>query len=164
MSVTAVYPGTFDPITYGHLDIIQRALTFTDHLIIGVAEDTSKSPMFSLEERKALVMQEVGALEGVAGRVEARSFSGLLVNFAEEMGARMIIRGLRAVADFEFEFQMACMNNNLKPGLETVFLMASERHQFIASRLVKEVCRLGGDVSHLVPPGVLAKLTEYYAG
>src|SRR6185295_10658647 len=136
---TGIYPGTFDPITIGHLDIIKRALHVVDRLIIGVALDTGKSPIFGLEERAALVRADMRSFGEDARRIEVKTFSGLLVNFAQENQATLLIRGLRAVSDFEYEFQMACMNNRLNPSMETVFLTASEDTHFISSRFVKQI-------------------------
>ena len=149
-----IYPGTFDPITVGHMDIITRALNVVDTLIIGVALDTGKAPVFDLAMRGKLVKESIKELGKDASRVQVRTFSGLLVNFAEEQGATLLIRGLRAVSDFEYEFQMACMNSRLNPGIETVFLTASENTHFISSRFVKQIARLGGDISSFVPPKV----------
>jgi pantetheine-phosphate adenylyltransferase len=147
-----VYPGTFDPITNGHLDIIFRGARLVDRLVIGVAVNIGKGPLFPLEERVELVRAEAEAIAARTGTaVEVRSFEGLLVDFARSSGAHVIVRGLRAVSDFDYEFQMAGMNYRLDSGIETVFLMASERHQFISSRFVKEIARLGGDVSSFVP-------------
>ncbi|MHC8509322.1 MAG: pantetheine-phosphate adenylyltransferase [Rhodospirillales bacterium] len=155
----AVYPGTFDPITNGHLDIIRRATRVAGHLIVGVAVNDGKSPLFDLAERVEMVKQEVAKLTLHNGaRVEVTPFEGLLVEFVRTQGADIIVRGLRAVSDFEYEFQMAGMNARIDPDVETVFLMASERHHFISSRFVKEICRLGGDVSQFVPQGVLNRL------
>jgi pantetheine-phosphate adenylyltransferase len=154
----ALYPGTFDPITNGHIDIIGRAARVCDRLVIGVAVNIGKAPLFPLEERVALVeaeCQAVGAKNGTA--IEVRPFSGLLIAFAKQLGAGMLVRGLRAVADFDYEFAMAGMNARLAPDVETVFLMASERHQFISSRLVKEIALLGGDISSFVPPLALER-------
>lgn len=148
----ALYPGTFDPITNGHLDIITRAAKLVDRLVIGVAVNIGKGPIFSLEERVALVRAEVAPVAEKAGAsVEVRPFSSLLIDFAREIGAQMIFRGLRAVSDFDYEFQMAGMNYRLDPEIETVFLMASERHQFISSRFVKDIASFGGDISSFVP-------------
>lgn len=148
-----LYPGTFDPVTNGHLDVIGRAARLLDRLVIGVAINTGKGPLFPLEERVELVKAEVAAIATKNGNViDVLPFSSLLVHFAREVGASMIVRGLRAVSDFDYEFQMAGMNYRLDPGIETVFLTASERHQFIASRLVKEIAFLGGDISSFVPP------------
>lgn len=160
---TAIYPGTFDPITVGHLDIIRRALNIADRLVVGVALDTGKEPVFDLAMRGRLVREDLQyALGNEAGRVEVRTFSGLLVNFAEEMGANILIRGLRAVSDFEYEFQMACMNARLKKDVETVFLTASEDTHFISSRFVKQIARLGGDISSFVSPNVAKHLQAHF--
>ncbi len=154
-----VYPGTFDPITHGHLDIILRATRMLDKLIIAVAANDGKNPQFGLAERVEMVKGEVQNLpNGLGKKVEVRSFDNLLVNFTQSVGASVIVRGLRAVTDFEYEFQMAGMNAKLKPEIETIFLMASERHQFISSRFVKEICRLGGDISQFVSPNVAERL------
>jgi len=153
-----LYPGTFDPVTTGHVDVIARAARLLDKLVVGVSISSGKGPLFTLEERVELVtaeVAEIGARNGTA--IEVRPFQGLLVDFARQVGAAMIIRGLRAVSDFDYEFQMAGMNYRMAPDIETVFLMASERHQFIASRLVKEVAALGGDISSFVPPLTLAR-------
>jgi pantetheine-phosphate adenylyltransferase len=160
---TGIYPGTFDPITVGHMDIIKRALHVVDRLIIGVALDTGKAPVFDLAMRGKLVKEDVAALGEDAKRVEVKTFSGLLVNFAEESGANVIIRGLRAVSDFEYEFQMACMNSRLKADVETVFLTASESTHFISSRFVKQIARLGGDISSFVSPNVAGRLRDHFA-
>lgn len=147
-----VYPGTFDPVTNGHLDIIERAARILDRLVIGVALNAGKGPLFPFEERVELVRAETDAIAARTGtRVEVVPFEGLLVGFARQVGAGVVIRGLRAVSDFDYEFQMAGMNHRLDPGVETVFLMASETHQFISSRFVKEIARLGGNVSTFVP-------------
>lgn len=152
----ALYPGTFDPVTNGHLDIIGRAARLVDRLVVGVAINIGKGPLFDLEERVELVRAETVAIAARNGTViEVRPFEGLLVQYAREVGARMIIRGLRAVADFDYEFQMVGMNRRLDQEIETVFLMASETNQFIASRLVKEIARLGGDISGFVPKATL---------
>lgn len=152
----AVYPGTFDPITNGHIDVISRAARLCDRLIVGVAINIGKGPLFELDERVALVRDEVALLDGGV-RIEVRAFDSLLIAFARSVGASMIVRGLRAVSDFDYEFQMAGMNRRMDPQIETVFLMASETNQFISSRFVKEVARLGGDVSSFVPPLTLAR-------
>lgn len=149
-----VYPGTFDPVTNGHMDIIHRAARMLDKLVVAVAVNAGKGPMFDLEDRLAMVRAEAAALGEVGNRIEVRGFDTLLVRFAAEQGASVVIRGLRAVSDFDYEFQMASMNAKLAPDIETVCLMASDRHQFIASRLVKEIARLGGDVSQFVSPRV----------
>ena len=154
---TGVYPGTFDPITLGHMDIIRRAAHLVDRLVIGVTTNPSKSPMFTLEERLATVRRETADLgEGI--RIVA--FDSLLMDFAERQGASMIIRGLRAVADFEYEFQMAGMNQQLNDDIETVFLMADVSLQPIASRLVKEIALYGGDIAKFVTPAVAADVRE----
>jgi len=162
MTRTALYPGTFDPITNGHLDIIGRAVKLVDKLVIGVAINEAKKPLFSLEERVEMVRDEVAKFEAGAA-IEVRPFDGLLMHFAEEVGAESIIRGLRAVSDFEYEFQMVAMNQRLNDDIETVFLMADPRHQAIASRLVKEIAALGGRISDFVPPAVEARLKERLA-
>ncbi len=147
-----LYPGTFDPVTNGHLDIIGRAARLCDRLVVGVAINTGKGPLFSLEERVELVRAETAAIGARNGTIiDVRPFQGLLVGFAREVGACMILRGLRAVTDFDYEFQMTGMNRRLDPAIETVFLMASETNQFIASRLVKEIAHLGGDIASFVP-------------
>jgi pantetheine-phosphate adenylyltransferase len=157
---TGLYPGTFDPVTLGHLDIIQRAVKLVDHLVIGVATNPSKAPLFDLEERVAML--EAEARKSAAGRatIEVRPFQTLLVQFAADVGASVIIRGLRAVSDFEYEFQMVAMNQRLNTEIETVFLMADPRHQAIASRLVKEIALLGGDISPFTTPAVAAALVK----
>jgi len=161
-----VYPGTFDPITNGHSDIIRRALNVVDHLVIGVARNDAKGPLFSTDERVEIVRDEIAHLgePDAADRVEVRPFASLLMSFAEESGASVIVRGLRAVSDFEYEFQMAGMNARLNPRIETVFLMASDRFQFISSRFVKEIGALGGDVSHFVSPRVTVRLLNRFNG
>jgi pantetheine-phosphate adenylyltransferase len=155
---TALYPGTFDPVTNGHLDIIGRAARLVDRLVVGVAINIGKGPLFDLEERVALVQAETAAIAARNGTIiEVKPFQGLLVQYAREVGARMIVRGLRAVSDFDYEFQMVGMNRRLDQEIETVFLMASETNQFIASRLVKEIARLGGDISGFVPKTTLER-------
>lgn len=148
-----LYPGTFDPIHNGHTDIIGRAVKLVDRLVLGVAINTGKGPMFSLEERVAIVEAEAAALMGAA-EIVIQPYEGLTMHFAREVGANVIVRGLRAVADFEFEFQMTAMNQQLDREIETVFLMADARHQAIASKLVKEIATLGGDVTRFVSPRV----------
>ena len=155
-----IYPGTFDPITNGHTDIIQRAGRMLDKLVVGVAINVGKGPLFSLEERLEMVRVEAVAMGEVGTRIEVRGFDNLLVDFAKENNASVIIRGLRAVSDFDYEFQMASMNAKLAPDVETVCLMASDRHQFIASRLVKEIAILDGDVAQFVSPRVRDLLEE----
>jgi pantetheine-phosphate adenylyltransferase len=154
---TGVYPGTFDPITLGHMDIIRRGAKLVDRLVIGVTTNPSKSPMFSVEERMAMVRREVA---GLGEEIEVVSFDSLLMDFAEREGASMIVRGLRAVADFEYEYQMAGMNQQLNDRIETVFLMADVSLQPIASRLVKEIALYGGDISRFVPPAVVADVAR----
>lgn len=154
-----VYPGTFDPITIGHFDLIVRALRVVDRLVVAVAQNREKGPMFGLDERVDMVREEVASLPPeLASRIEVKPFDSLLMQFVTACGANVIIRGLRAVSDFEYEFQMASMNHKLNSEVETVFLTASESHQFIASRFVKEISRLGGDVSHFVSPRVVRRL------
>ncbi len=148
---TGVYPGTFDPVTLGHMDIIRRGAKLVDKLVIGVTTNASKSPMFSVEERLAMVRRETADL---GGSIEVVSFDSLLMDFAERTGASIIIRGLRAVADFEYEYQMAGMNQQLNNRIETVFLMADVALQPIASRLVKEIALYGGAIGRFVPPRV----------
>ena len=158
-----LYPGTFDPITNGHLDIVVRAARVVDRLIVAVAANAGKGPLFSLDERVALVREDLAERAQLNGvNIEVRSFDTLLVDFARQCGAHVIIRGLRAVSDFEYEFQMAGMNARLSPDIETMFLMASERCQFISSRFVKEIGRLGGDISSFVSPRVRAELDEKF--
>jgi len=154
---TGVYPGTFDPITLGHMDIIRRGAKLVDRLVIGVTTNPSKSPMFSVEERMSMVRREV---EGMEGDVVVVSFDSLLMDFAEREGADVILRGLRAVSDFEYEYQMAGMNQQLNDRVETVFLMADVSLQPIASRLVKEIALYGGDIGKFVPPRVAAEVAE----
>jgi pantetheine-phosphate adenylyltransferase len=153
MKRIGVYPGTFDPVTFGHLDIIRRGAKLVDHLVIGVTTNASKSPMFSVEERIAMVEREV---EGIAGEISVVTFDSLLMDFAEREGASMIVRGLRAVADFEYEYQMAGMNQQINSRIETVFLMADVALQPIASRLVKEIAIYGGAIDRFVSPAVAA--------
>ena len=160
---TALYPGTFDPVTRGHTDIIRRASKLVDRLVIGVAVNRDKGPLFSLEERVALIEGECAEIATATGmEIAVRPFENLLVNFAEDVGAGLIIRGLRAVADFEYEFQMVGMNRALNDEIEMVFLMAGAKQQAIASKLVKEIARLGGDVSKFVSPAVEQALIERF--
>jgi len=161
----AIYPGTFDPVTNGHLDIIGRGAALVDRLIVGVAVNAGKGPLFALEERVAVLEEEVRQLpQDVAARIEVRPFRSLLMRFAQDCGAQLILRGLRAVADFEYEFQMVGMNRALDSSVETVFLMADVKNQAIASKLVKEIARLGGDVTKFVPAAVRAALVAKYSG
>jgi pantetheine-phosphate adenylyltransferase len=158
MKRIAVYPGSFDPITKGHEDLIRRSLEFVDRLIVAVAVNVSKQPLFSLDERVKLIQTAV-----TDKRVEVQSFEGLLAEFAKKVGASVIIRGLRAVSDFEYEFQMALMNRNLAPKIETVFLVPAFDLTFVSSSLVREVARFGGDVSPLVDPTVQKALKRKFA-
>ncbi len=156
-----LYPGTFDPVTNGHIDVIARAARLLDKLVVGVAINSGKGPMFTLEERVSLVEAEMASIANRNGMViEVLPFDTLSIDFARKVGASMIVRGLRAVTDFDFEFQMAGMNYRMAPDIETVFLMASERHQFIASRLVKEVAMLGGDITSFVPSLTLDRVMQ----
>jgi pantetheine-phosphate adenylyltransferase len=154
---TAVYPGSFDPVTRGHADLVLRSLAFADCVIVAVAENVAKQPLFSLEERITLVRQAV-----THPAVRVQSFQGLLVDFAREVGAALIVRGLRAVSDFEYEFQMALMNRNLEPRVETVFLVPAFDLTYLSSSLVREVARHGGDVSQLVHPAVDRALKQKF--
>jgi pantetheine-phosphate adenylyltransferase len=155
-----LYPGTFDPATLGHLDIIKRAVKLVDHLVIGVSTNPSKSPLFTLDERMEMVRHEAVALAEGRATISVESFDSLLMQFAEKIGASVIVRGLRAVSDFEYEFQMVAMNQRLNAEIETVFLMADPRHQAIASRLVKEIGMLGGNVSPFTSPYVAELLVK----
>ncbi len=158
-----LYPGTFDPPTNGHIDIFGRAMKLVDELIIGVAINESKKPLFSLEERVAMVKAETASLNGPGlAEIRVMPMHGLLMKFAEACGAQIIVRGLRAVQDFEYEFQMTAMNEQLNPDIETVFLMADVRHQAVASRLVKEIASLGGNIAPFVTPDVRLALLEKY--
>jgi len=159
MKLTAVYPGTFDPITNGHLDIISRGGTLFDRIIVAILRNPEKDPLFALEERVDILRSVVGKSPSVV--VEA--FDGLLVEYARERGAQVIVRGLRALSDFEYEFQMTQMNQRLEPGIQTVFMMPSETYSYVSSRLVKEVARLGGDVTGLVPAEVATRLKRRFA-
>lgn len=158
-----LYPGTFDPITLGHADIIKRAMILVDRLVIGVAINRDKGPLFTLEERVAMVEDECRAIaQATGGEIVVHPFENLLTDCARDVGARVIIRGLRAVADFEYEFQMVGMNRAMDDSVETVFLMADARRQAIASKLVKEIARLGGDTSKFVTPAVNRALTARF--
>jgi pantetheine-phosphate adenylyltransferase len=155
---TAIYPGSFDPLTNGHLDVLQRATKLFGRVIVAIAKNESKSPLFSISERLALVKQAISNLPNV----EADSFDGLLVEYVARQKAQAIVRGLRAVSDFEFEFQMALMNRKLDENIETIFMMPKETYTFISSRIVKEIARLGGDVSSFVPPHVETALKKKF--
>jgi len=153
----AVYPGSFDPITRGHEDLVRRAFTFADRVVVAVAVNVAKQPLFTLDERVALIKQAI-----TEPRLEVRAFDGLLAEFARMVGASVIVRGLRAVSDFEYEFQMALMNRNLAPGVETVFLVPAFDLTYLSSSLVREVARFGGDVSQLVHPAVRQALKQKF--
>jgi len=157
-NLIAVYPGSFDPITNGHLDLIARSARFVDRLILGVLQNEAKQPLFTVEERADMLREVVRGYDNV----EVDTFHGLLVEFAAARKASLIVRGIRAISDYEYELQMALMNRRLRPEIETVFMMASEAHSFVSSRLVKEVIRLGGNISGLVPPVVEAALKERF--
>lgn len=158
MKRVAIYPGTFDPITFGHIDIIKRASHLFDNLIIAVAKDSSKNPLFTLSERVEMVEEEVKIFNKEKKRVIVEDFEGLLINYARKKESTIIIRGLRAVSDFEYEFQMFGMNAKLDPEIQTIFLPASENTQFIASRLVKEIAKLDGEITKFVPKSVADRL------
>jgi pantetheine-phosphate adenylyltransferase len=158
-SVIAIYPGSFDPITNGHLDLIQRGSRMFDKLIVSILRNDSKQPLFSVEERFEMLREVVH----VYPNVEVDSFGGLLVDYAVERGATVLLRGIRAISDYEYELQMALMNRRLQPGIETIFMMANETYSFISSRLVKEVFGLGGDITGLVPPTVEARMARRMA-
>jgi pantetheine-phosphate adenylyltransferase len=153
---TVIYPGSFDPLTYGHLDLIQRAVKLFDRVVVAIAQNESKPPLFTLEERRDLVEQSVQGLD----RVEVDAFEGLLVDYVERRGAHAILRGLRAVSDFEFEFQLALMNRKLNERVETLFMMPKDTYTFLSSRVIKEITRLGGDVRCFLPPPVGRALLE----
>jgi pantetheine-phosphate adenylyltransferase len=161
IDVTAVYPGTFDPITNGHLDILERALALFDKVIVTVGANERKQPLFTVDERIGFIRDAMSD-RGIADRIEYTSFGGLLVDLARERGATVIVRGLRALADFEYEFQFAHMNRRLAPGIDSVFLMTDERNHYVSSSLVKEVASLGGDVTGLVPPQVQQALQQKF--
>lgn len=154
--IVGVYPGSFDPITNGHLDLIQRGARITDRLIVAVLRNEQKEPLFSVEERLEMLAEVVRGMPNV----ELDSFDGLLVDYAYQKGASVILRGIRAISDYEYELQMALMNRRLAPGIETVFMMAGEAYSFISSRIVKEVISLGGNIADLVPPPVEARLRQ----
>jgi len=161
MKRVGLYPGTFDPITRGHVDIIARAVKLVDHLVIGVAINRDKGPLFDLDERVRMVEREAARFGGPKV-ITVKPFDNLLIHFSQQVGAMVIVRGLRAVSDFEYEFQMVAMNQKLAPEIETVFLMADPAHQAISSRLVKEIARLGGDIDHFVTPQIAARLRERF--
>jgi pantetheine-phosphate adenylyltransferase len=154
----AIYPGSFDPITNGHVDIVQRALAMFDRVIVAIAENVRKAPLFTVEERKKHIRD---ALNGDP-RVEVDAFEGLLIEYVQRRGSKIVVRGLRALADFEYEFQLAHMNRRLGRGIDTVFLMTSEKDFYVASSLVKEVAQFGGDITGLVPPGVQTALEQKF--
>jgi pantetheine-phosphate adenylyltransferase len=156
--MVAIYPGSFDPITNGHLDVIERGGRMVERLVVAVLRNAGKQPLFSVEERMEMLREAVGPY----ANVEVASFDGLLVDFAFESGAQVILRGIRAISDYELEWQMALMNRRLRPHIETVFLMAREEYSFVSSHLVKEVAKLGGDVSSMVPPAVNRRLQDRF--
>jgi len=160
--LTGVYPGTFDPITKGHLHLIRRASRMVDKLIIGVADNQRKGPLFTYEERIALIQEDINNMSEKGCEIEVQSFDNLLVHFARDINASCIFRGLRAVSDFEYEFQLTGMNAKLDPEIETVFLMASEKWQFVSASFVKEICSLGGNIEEFVTPQVAARLKEKF--
>ncbi len=161
--LVGIYAGTFDPVTNGHMDVIKRAMRVVDHLVVGVAINAGKGPMFSLEERVSMLQDDIAEIPRSDTTVEIKSFRGLLVDFAVACGASVVVRGLRAVSDFEYEFQLTGMNAHLNPDIETVFLMASSDNLFIASRLVKEIGALGGDITPFVSSRVRRRLMEKVA-
>lgn len=154
MSVTALYPGTFDPPTNGHLDLIQRGARLFDHLIVSILNNPGKDPLFTVEERAEMLREAISGMSNVS----VATFDGLMVDFARQQGATAVLRGIRAISDYEYEFQMALMNRRLAPDIETVFLQPAGRYSFVSSRMLKEVFTFGGDVSGLVPPNVLKRL------
>lgn len=153
---TAIYPGSFDPITNGHIDILQRTLALFDHVVVAIAHNVRKKPLFTIEERREFILRAVGH----SPRVEVDAFEGLLIHYVQRRGAHIVVRGLRALSDFEYEFQLAHMNRRLGPDTDTMFLMTSDKDFYVSSSLVKEVAQFGGDVSGLVPPGVAEALVE----
>ena len=160
-SKLAVYPGTFDPLTSGHVDILERSLALSDRVIVAIATNPAKTPLFTLEERQDFIREALG---GNTDRVQLDHNEGLLVDYCTRVGATTIVRGLRALADFEYEFQLAHMNRRLAPNIDTVFFMTDERNRYVSSSLVKEVASFGGDVSGLVPPAVALALADKYKG
>ena len=160
MNKIGIYPGTFDPLTNGHLNIIQRSLKVVDKLIIGVADNSNKKPLLSIKEREEIILNDVSSLKLDTKKIEIHSVKGLLIDFAKNHNANCIIKGLRAVSDFEYELQMTGMNFQLNPDIETVFLMSSDNHSFISSNLVKEVHKLGGDVSKFVSKNTISILNK----
>jgi len=152
----AVYPGTFDPVTYGHIDLMKRALRMCDEIIVAISDNPAKSPLFTFEERKRFIEDSTGHLKGIT----VEYFDVLLVDYMKMLGANLVIRGVRAISDFEYEFQMALMNRALNPEIETVFLIPNEKYSFVSSRLIKEVAAFGGGVSHLVPASVAEALRQ----
>jgi pantetheine-phosphate adenylyltransferase len=154
MSVSALYPGTFDPPTNGHIDLIQRGAKLFDHLIVAILNNPGKNPLFTVEERVEMLKESTATLSNVS----VATFDGLMVEFARQQGASAVLRGIRAISDYEYEFQMALMNRRLAPEIETVFLQPAGRYSFISSRMLKEVFSFGGDVTGLVPPNVLKRL------
>lgn len=160
--LTGIYPGTFDPITKGHLHLLRRASKLVDHLIVGVADNARKNPLFTLEERCAMVQHDIDNLKEKQCEIEVRPFNSLLIQFAADMKASCIFRGLRAVSDFEYEFQMTGMNAKLDPDIETVFLMAADKWQFVSSSFVKEICSMDGSIEEFVTPNVSKLLKEKF--
>ena len=160
--LTGVYPGTFDPVTKGHLHLIRRASHLVDHLVVGIADNARKGPLFTIEERLEMVRADIANMHDKGCEIEVQPFGDLLVHFARRMKASCIFRGLRAVSDFEYEFQLTGMNAKLDPEIETVFLMASDKWQFVSASFVKEICSLGGDVEEFVTPQVAEKLTRKF--
>lgn len=160
--LTGIYPGTFDPVTKGHLHLIRRASRLVDHLVVGVADNKRKGPLFGIEERLEMVRTDIANMRDKGCEIEVQPFGDLLVQFARRMNASCIFRGLRAVSDFEYEFQLTGMNAKLDPTIETVFLMASDRWQFVSASFVKEICSLGGEIDEFVTPQVAEKLRKKY--
>jgi pantetheine-phosphate adenylyltransferase len=156
MPVKAIYPGTFDPVTNGHVDLIQRGAKLFDHLVVAILRNYAKDPLFTVEERVEMLKEVTADIDNVS----VATFGGLMVEFARLQGASAVLRGIRAISDYEYEFQMALMNRRLAPEIETVFLQPAGRYSFVSSRLIKEVFSLGGDVSGLLPPNVLKRLRE----